>query len=144
MSGLAAVLAGRTAAGVYRWHAAFEIADVRHAVETAGWQFAAIDGWLAQTKSEFLTEVGTALRFPAYYGHNLDALVDCLRESPSPGVPGLVLLWDGWSVLARAERDSFDSLLSIFTDRAVGPTPARFVVLLRGEGPASPGVRSLD
>ena len=33
MSGLAAVLAGHEPAGVYRWHAAFDVPEVRHTVE---------------------------------------------------------------------------------------------------------------
>lgn len=137
MSGLAAVLAGRHPAGVFTWHAAFEAADVQHAVETAGWALGHVDGWRAglETKGGFLTEVGVALSFPDHYGRNLDALADCLADLDCD----TVLLWDGWSTLARADEKAFRPCLEVLRERAGSTGPdvaARFVALLRGEGPA--------
>lgn len=34
------------------------------------------------TPGQLHTEIAQALDFPAYYGHNLDALYDCLTELP--------------------------------------------------------------
>ena len=104
MSGLAALLAGHEAPGVHRWHGAFDVADVRHTVEHAGWGFGYVDGWTrADSKSAFLAEVGETLGFPDYYGQNFDALADCLHDIGS-GTDGVVLLWDGWATLARADE----------------------------------------
>ena len=44
MSGLAALLAGRVEPGTYLWHGAFEVEDVKHTVEHAGWGFGHVDG----------------------------------------------------------------------------------------------------
>ena len=81
MSGLAAVLARHEAPGIHLWSGAFDVADVRHTVEHAGWGFGYVDGWTrADSKSAFLAEVGQTLGFPDYYGQNFDALADCLHD----------------------------------------------------------------
>lgn len=144
MSGLAAVLAGHQPPGVHFWHGAFDVDDVRHTVEHAGWGFAHVDGWTgADTKAAFLAAVGQALHFPDYYGQNFDALADCLRDI-GRGVDGVVLLWDGWSTLARADERAFGIALGVLGARVDAERGVPFSVLLRGEGPEVPGISSLD
>lgn len=143
MSGLAAVLAGRVSPGVYLWHGAFDVPDVRHTVEVAGQSFAHVDGWRATTKPEFLAGVGQALGFPETYGQNLDALEDSLRNVGDQS-PGVVLLWDGWSTLARADQRTFAVVLDIFASRASATTQCPFTALLRGDGPEVAGLEVLD
>ncbi len=144
MSGLAAVLAGRQAPGMHRWHGAFDAADVRHSVEHAGWGFAHVDGWTrADTKVDFLDAVGEALDFPEHYGRNFDALADCLHDIGA-GRDGVVLLWDGWATLARADERAFSIALSVLGSRVNDDRGVPFTVLLRGEGPVLPGITSLD
>jgi hypothetical protein len=130
MSGLAGLLAGHSPAGIYRWHGAFDVADVRHAVEHAGKRFGHVDGWTAQSKAEFLAAVGEALDLPDYYGQNFDALEECLRSVGRD--TGAVLLWDGWSTLARTDARAFGIAMDILGSRAAAGS---FSVLLRGDGP---------
>jgi hypothetical protein len=149
MTGLAGVLAGHKAPGVYRWHAAFGVADVQHAVEHAGWRFVGLDGWKAQNKDEFLTAMGDAFGFPDYYGKNFDALLDCLRDVGSyPDDPdsesGTVFLWDGWGTFAREDAKGFNVALSVLSQRVDEQEAGRFTVLLRGEGPDLADVPSID
>lgn len=130
MSGLAAVLAGRHEPGVFLWHAAFDVDEVRHTVEHVGWQFGYVDGWQRSDKAGVLTAVGETLGFPGYYrGHSLDALWDCLTDLAEP----TVLLWDGWGTLAREDEETFDRVRGILDERARLAPP--FTTLLRGEGP---------
>ncbi len=155
MSGLAAVLAGHEPPGIHLWHSAADVADVRHTVEHAGWGFAYVDGWTgADNKAAFLAAVGEALAFPDYYGQNFDALADCLRDvaggagggaasGAGGGVAGVVLLWDGWSTLARADEKAFAIALDVLASRADADQGVPFSVLLRGEGPEVPGLSSL-
>lgn len=144
MSGLAAVLAGREAPGIHRWHGALDAADVRHSVEHAGWGFAHVDGWTrADTKADFLDAVGEALDLPGHYGRNFDALADCLHDIGA-GRDGVVLLWDGWATLARADERAFSIALSVLGSRVNDDRGVPFTVLLRGEGPVLPGITSLD
>jgi Barstar (barnase inhibitor) len=142
MSGLAALLAGRTKPGLYTWHGGFDVADVRHTVEHAGWTFGYLDGLHAQTKPEFLSRIGEALAFPASYRENFDALADCLADVD--GGDGTVVLWDGWGALARDEPRAFSVALSVLGGRVNADRGGPFAVLLRGDGPDVPGVDSLD
>jgi hypothetical protein len=144
MSGLAGILAGHHAPGVYRWHAAFSPADVQHAVEHAGWRFARVDGVGIESKAELMEALGAALQAPAHFGRNLDALRDVLRDvgdgqhevggPDGAGASGgrLLLLWDEWGPLARADRATFDAVTEIFAERC---GKGDLAVLLRGEGP---------
>jgi RNAse (barnase) inhibitor barstar len=129
MSGLAGLLAGHRDPGVYRWHAAFDVGDVRRAVEHGHARFGYVDGWTHTTKDEVLDALAEALELPDYFGKNLDALADCVGDLDGPHV----LLWDGWSPLARSEQHTFTEILDIFNECAGSGKP--FSVLLRGEGP---------
>jgi RNAse (barnase) inhibitor barstar len=125
VSGLAALLAGRTPPGAYRWHATYavDVVDVRHAVERAGWRFAHLDGVAVGSVPELHEALATALGLPDWYGRNLDALADCLRDVPAD----TVVLWDAWSGVARAEPRAFGVVLDLLGER--------LTVLLRGAGP---------
>lgn len=162
MSGLAGLLHGLVegdhGGGIFQWHAAFDVADVEHSVEHAGFGFAYVDGWThAANKVEFLAAVGEALDFPEHYGRNYDALADCLRglggttsggeggaEDEPPARRGVVLLWDGWSTLAREDVRAFEVVLDVLHARTQDADRPPFAVLLRGEGPDLPEVGSLD
>ncbi|MEV7428808.1 MULTISPECIES: barstar family protein [unclassified Nocardioides] len=125
MSGLAALLAGRVRPGVHRWEAASDVPDVRHTVEHAGWRFAHLDGWVHPTRAETLEALGEALALPDWWGRNLDALADCLRDLDTDRT---VLLWDGWGPLAREDPRSFAVVRRLLGGSGLA-------VLLRGEGP---------
>ncbi len=129
MSGLAGLLAGHQEPGIYRWQAAFDAADVRRTVEHAGARFGHVDGWTHTSKTETLDAFALALDLPEWFGRNLDALADCLRDLEDP----VVVLWDGWAPLAREDHDAFTGLLGVLAERATDPVP--FSVLLRGDGP---------
>ncbi len=47
----------------------------------------------------------------------------------------MVLLWDGWSPLARHDEQAFRVALSVLGGRANADRGCTFAVLLRGEGP---------
>ena len=146
MSGLAALLAGpgRTP-GIYRWHGAFDVADVRHTVEHAGWRFAYVDGWHGEAKA--------GVPAPAWARRWTSPTTTARTSTPWPtasptsvtGREGVVLLWDGWGPFARDGRagllasPSACSASRVNADRG-GP----FAVLLRGDGPDVAGVPSLD
>jgi RNAse (barnase) inhibitor barstar len=137
MSGLAGVLADHIPPGVYRWHAAYHVPDVQHAVEHAGWRFAYLDGHAVETAEEFHAAVADALELPETYGRTMDDLDSCLSEVCDDG-PRMVLLWDAWAPLARAERRTFTA--AVETLRSKSPT---MCVLVRGEGPDL-GLDSID
>lgn len=131
MSGLAALIdlvARLDGPGVLRWDSDHEVGDVRHAVEVAGGRLAHLDGSRLDSAPALHAALAAALRFPDWYGANLDALADCLRDVPE----GVVLLWDDWATLAEAEPRVFEVALGLLGERVT--------VLLRGS--ASPGTPS--
>jgi hypothetical protein len=135
VSGLAALLAGHNDADLYQWHSAAHVPDVRHAVEHAGWQFMYLDGWTVEDKETFLKVAALALDVGNDQVASFDALSDCLADVEAPGKEGVVLLWDGWSPLARHDEQAFHVALSVLGGRANADRGCRFAVLLRGEGP---------
>jgi hypothetical protein len=135
MSGLAGILAGHHDPGVYRWHAAFSAADVQHAVEHAGWRFARVDGVGIETGPDLMDALGAALHAPQDVGRDLEALRKVLGGTGNgSGDTGgrLLLLWDEWGPLARADRATFDAVTEILAERS---HRGDLAVLLRGEGP---------
>lgn len=78
------------------------------------------DGWLigrlgpATDRRELLAEIGETLHFPDYYGRNLDALDECLRDLDRP----TALVWSGWQQLVRTDPRAWSALLEIFDERA--------------------------
>ncbi|WP_134767543.1 barstar family protein [Nocardioides sp. 1609] len=131
MSGLAAILAGRTPSGAYHWVSNWPPGRVREPVEEAGWRFAHLEGARIESVPELHGALAEALDLPDHYGRNLDALADCLTDLPARQV----LLWDTWSVLARAEPRVFSI--------AVDLLGSSLTVLLRGPGPET-GLPTLD
>ena len=136
MSGLAALLAGHNPPDLYQWHSAAHVPDIQHAVEHAGWRFVYVDGWTIEDKESFLKAVVHALALEDARGASFDALSDCLGELEAPGRDGIVMLWDGWSPLARHDERAFHVALSVLGGRSNADRGCRFAVLLRGEGPA--------
>jgi RNAse (barnase) inhibitor barstar len=56
-------------------------ATLAERLQSAGWTVAVIDGRRCPTKATLLAEIARVLQFPEWFGHNWDALVDCLRDT---------------------------------------------------------------
>ncbi len=135
MSGLAALLAGHNEPDIYQWHSAAHVGDVQHAVEHAGWQFVYLDGWTVEDKASLLKATAAAFDLSDPLGESFDALSDALADVTAGDHDGVVMLWDGWGPLARAEEQVFSVALSVFGGRVNADRGGRFAVVLRGEGP---------
>ena len=72
----------------------------------------------ARSKDDMLDLIGRGLAFPEWFGHNWDALADCLLDMGwRPALGFVVVLKNAEMVRARAESD-FATLLKIFADVA--------------------------
>jgi hypothetical protein len=76
-----------------------------------GYQVTTIDASRWSTEHDLHRDMAAALSFPDYYGRNLDALNDCMRDVVSqdygwtPGAGGLALAFAGYdSFAARCPR----------------------------------------
>lgn len=94
-------------------------------------------GWTARTlrlpedlgkdpRKTVLQSLGTALRFPEYYGANLDALDECLRDLDAP----TVLVWMNGGTFADEHSAVWSKISDVLTDRVKAQPP--FAVVLAG------------
>ncbi len=143
MSGLARLLAGHTSPGVYHWETAEKAEVVQHAAEIAGWRFVALDTWQIEDKEGFLASCAAAFDLPDPVLH-FDALGDALVDVRGVDGEGVVVLWEGWAPIARADRQVFDVTLSVLSDRAELERAGSFAVLLKGPGPTDTDLPELD
>lgn len=108
----------------------------------------AAGGWA--TESDMHRDIAAALRFPDYYGHNLDALNDCLRELACLGPyddpddetaahtgTGLVLAFTEYDRFAAACPEAAQTVLDIVADQArfAAVTGRRFFGLVHSDDP---------
>lgn len=114
------LLDGSLSGGIYR--AIGPCADVVDALHRAGWRSASMSQ--ADTLPEFLRSIGVALRFPDWYGHNLDALVDCLRDLDEP----TALLWSSWHELAIEHPADWAEVMDVLAARSRVEPPFALVL----------------
>ena len=78
-----------------------------------------VDLTRARSKEDMLDAIGKALRFPEWFGHNWDALTDCLLDMGWLPAEGYVVILDHCDgIHGRAESD-FVTLMQTFQDTAV-------------------------
>ena len=79
-----------------------------------------------------LTAIGRELRFPSYYGRNLDALEECLNDLSWLPAGEVVLIWDGADALRqtdpRGHRVLLEVLAAAMESTADGPHPLKVVL----------------
>ncbi|MFD2396406.1 barstar family protein [Prauserella oleivorans] len=82
-----------------------------------------LDGTALTDKTATLDAIAELLRFPAYFGRNLDALYDCLTDLSWLPVGEHVLIWIGSDVLKQADPRSYLAVHSVLSDaqRALAP-----------------------
>jgi hypothetical protein len=134
----------------------------RTSVVTLFWRPRLLDeatGWLRQqgytvvsldahdwiSDDELHRDIATALDFPDYYGRNLDALNDCLRDVASyqygttRQATGLVLALSGFDSFTRRRPRTAQAVLDIVADqaRAAMLTGHRMLCLIQCDNPDS-------
>jgi len=69
-------------------------------------------------KAALLARIGVALHFPDWFGHNWDALADCLADMSWRPAPGYVIFLDHAAHLPGAVAAELAIVLDIFADAA--------------------------
>jgi RNAse (barnase) inhibitor barstar len=75
-----------------------------------------LDGSGIGSKETFLDAVSAALTFPDYFGHNWDALDECLRDIEEP----TTVEWTDSANLAARDPGAYEMALRCFSDSPVG------------------------
>lgn len=108
------------------------------AAKKAGLAFFHVDGKSVQRKEQLLNSLATALDLPEHFGHNWDALEECLNDLAPVDGRGYFLLYDHIDGLLEAHPDQFETLVEILRD-AVGSwkedDTTLLVVLAGGKAP---------
>ena len=78
---------------------------------------ARIDGEKAPDKAALLAQLAAALRFPAYFGGNLDALEECLRDLDEfAPAPGYEIRIEHAGAACQGRREDFSAVLGVLED----------------------------
>lgn len=94
--------------------------DYREAAGQLGFAIASIDFEGCSDKIDALCRFAGALRFPEWFGHNWDALSDCLSDLSWMPADGYLLLLentDGWR---RADGEGFAIALEVLEQASAG------------------------
>jgi len=91
-----------------------ELAALQRVAEARGLAWCDLDLAGGGTKNLFLQRCAAALKFPAGFGHNWDALADCLGDLAWLPAQGLVVRWHGGGEFARGAPVDFSIALEIF------------------------------
>ncbi len=70
------------------------------------------------SKTAALDVIGAVLKFPAWYGRNLDALYDCLVDLSWQPAGEHVLVWAGHRQLEAADPEGYRAVLAVLDDAA--------------------------
>ncbi|MBP9205776.1 MAG: barstar family protein [Kofleriaceae bacterium] len=115
MRPLARTLADPALAGV----GAVAAADVPTVIAAAGEAgLATITVLPAGGKAALLAALAEALDFPSWYGHNWDALLDCLSDLSWSRARGHVVMLEASETLAAAHPAVFATLLEVGAEAA--------------------------
>ncbi len=85
------------------------------------------DGDSAEQKEILLKNIGEALRFPSYYGQNLDALADCLSDLEWLPIAAVTLVIYKFN---RLSSDLQTSLIDVFRDSETSHKPRKLTVVV--------------
>jgi RNAse (barnase) inhibitor barstar len=103
-------------------------------LEAHGYRVVRIDasGWTSS--DDMHRDVAKALEFPDYYGNNLNAFNDCLRDI---GDDNLVLVCTGYDRFAKLEPQDAHGLLDVFAGQARGALlfGGRWLCLVQSDDP---------
>ncbi|TVT56257.1 MAG: barstar family protein [Azoarcus sp. PHD] len=88
------------------------------AASQIGFSCARIDLGDCEDKAALLTRIATALEFPRWFGHNWDALADCLGDLGWRPAKGHVLLLEHAGSFRERHTEDFETLLAILRESA--------------------------
>ena len=132
----------RCPSGVYLIDATEREQVLRGGAFPAEFAIAVLDGTAAGTRAGFFEELARAFRFPDYFGHNWDAVYDCLTALTWLPAAGYVLVLDGFDQFATDEPEQWQIGLKVLREACAfwQPLSRPMVALLFGPSELAPEV----
>lgn len=84
-----------------------------------------IDGARITTSAEAMDAIAETLSFPGYFGHNLDALYDCLTDLKWLPPGEHLLIWSRPEVLRARDLAAYETLRNTLRDAVADDTPEK-------------------
>src|SRR6188768_449424 len=122
-----------------------DVKAVQACAKRHGFAFFHIEGKNISRKEQLLNHAATALRLPEDFGHNWDALEECLTDMEWVDADGYLIYYDHIDTLMSAHPDQFETFIEIVRDAVASwkEDGTAMVVLLSGSK-APKGVPKLD
>jgi RNAse (barnase) inhibitor barstar len=114
MDELISALQGDRAPGLYQSAADLDLEELAANCQEQDFQLGYLDGSSITNKAEFLGACATALQFPSHFGHNWDALEECLTDLEWLPASGYLLLYSYPKLFAQAHPKDWKTLTEIF------------------------------
>lgn len=132
----------RSSAVTLFWRPAL-LAEATGWLRRQGYTVASLDAGTWLSDDDLHRDIAAALDFPDYYGGNLDALADCLRDvvnyeyGTTRQATGLALTLTGYDTFARGRPRTAQTVLDIVADQARGAmlTGHRMLCLVQCDDP---------
>jgi RNAse (barnase) inhibitor barstar len=105
------------AAGVHRIDRA-EVEPLCAAGQAAGLYGARLDLVDCRNKADLLAGLARVFKFPSWFGHNWDALADCLDDLEWLRASGYLLVLENPAGVSSAARKNFEVMLDILAHAA--------------------------
>lgn len=102
--------------GVWFMPKPMEVKSLQAAAKRAGYAFFHLDGKNIARKEQLLNHVATVLQFPNDFGHNWDALEECLTDLEWVDGDGYLIYFDHIDGLLSEHPDQFETFVEIVRD----------------------------
>ena len=122
---------------VVLYHNPFLFEHDSNQLAISGWKYIQIYAGTEGTQAEFFEHIAIALDFPQYFGRNLNALNDCLRDLDFPDSGRLALGMDCFEVLVKHDPQFAHAVLDIIAghERGLLLSGKRLLVLVQSNDP---------
>jgi len=90
------------------------IGKMTSGLKQQGIQIFYLDGREACDKPSFLSKIATVMKFPDYFGHNWDALDECITDLDWCPAERYVLIYDQSEIFSKAAPTEWETAYDIF------------------------------
>jgi len=120
--------------GVWYLSSHADVKAVQACAKRHGFAFFHVEGKNISRKEQLLNHAATALRLPEDFGHNWDALEECLTDMEWVDADGYLIYYDHIDGFLTAHPDQFETLVEILRDAVASwkSDGNAMVVLLQG------------